>query len=152
MPPAPSGPPLSYILTRLARQIRRKLADLEVHDLAGPDVIAMLTLDHEAGLSNAELARRCFVTPQSMNEVVLELERRALLMREPDPANQRILRAQLTAEGKRLLKSWEHRINALEAALLAGFTAAESERFRRAVARAATNLGLPGDGADNRGA
>jgi DNA-binding MarR family transcriptional regulator len=143
VPPEPAGPPLSYAITRLARQIRRKLSDLQVHDLTGPDVIAMLTLDHESGLSNAELARRCFVTPQSMNEVVLELERRELLTRAPDPSNQRILRAELTPAGKELLKSWEGRINALEDALLEGFSEAEARRLRKSIEHAAKNLGLP---------
>jgi DNA-binding MarR family transcriptional regulator len=145
VPPEPAGPPLSYAITRLARQIRRKLSDLEALDLSGPDVIAMLTLDHESGLSNAELARRCFMQPQSMNEVVLELERRELLTREPDPSNQRILRAELTPAGKELLASWEGRINALEEAMLGGFTEAEARRFRKSIHRAAKNLGLPGN-------
>ena len=77
-------------------------------------MIALMTLAHESGLSNAQLARRCFVTPQSMNEVVLELERRELLTREPDSANQRILRAHLTASGQKVIDEWEKRIDALE--------------------------------------
>jgi len=138
-----STPPLSYALTRLSRQIGRNLADLRAYDLSGPHVIALVTLHHESGLSNAQLARRCFVTPQSMNEVVLELERRELLTREPDPSNQRILRAHLTRSGQKVIDAWEARIAELEQRLLEGFSEQEARRFRRSVARAARNLGLP---------
>lgn len=134
-------PPLSYALTRLSRQIGRSLSDLRAHDLSGPHVIALVTLQQESGLSNAQLARRCFVSPQSMNEVVLELERRKLLTREPDPNNQRILRAQLTRSGRKVIDAWETRIAKLEERLLDGFSEQEARRFRRSVARAERNLG-----------
>lgn len=38
------------------------------------DVLAFL--DEQPGLSNADLARQAFVTPQSMNQVLRELEER----------------------------------------------------------------------------
>ena len=138
-----STPPLSYTLTRLSRQIGRNLAELPAYDLSGPQVTALVTLHHEPGLSNAQLARRCFVTPQSMNEVVIELERRKLLAREPDPSNHRILRAQLTRSGKKVIDAWEARTAELEQRLLGGFSEQEARRFRRSVARAARNLGVP---------
>lgn len=143
MPPRPEDPPLSYALTRLARQISRSLADLRIPELSGPHVIALMALHHEPGLSNAELARRSFVTPQSMNEVVLELERMELLDREPDPSNQRILRAHLTPGGEKAISALEKRIEALERTMLEGFSEPEARRLRRAVARCAHNLGLP---------
>jgi DNA-binding MarR family transcriptional regulator len=147
-----STPPLSYALTRLSRQIGRNLSDLRAYDLSGPHVIALVTLHHESGLSNAQLARRCFVTPQSMNEVVLELERRNLLTREPDPSNQRILRARLTRSGQKVIDEWERRIAELEERLLDGFSEQETRRFRRSVARAARNLGLPPGDSPSAGA
>jgi DNA-binding MarR family transcriptional regulator len=148
--PRSESPPLSYALTRLARQIGRNLGDLRTLELSGPHVIALLTLHHESGLSNAQLARRCLVTPQSMNEVVLELERRELLTRERDPSNQRILRAQLTASGQAMSHELEERIAALEEKLLDGFSEPEARRFRQAVARCVGNLGLPSIGTADR--
>lgn len=110
-----------------------------------------MTLAHESGLSNAQLARRCFVTPQSMNEVVLELERRKLLTREPDSANQRILRAHLTVSGQKVIDDWEERIAALEKTLFDGFSEQELRRFRRAIARCTQNMGLPPSESGNAG-
>lgn len=149
VPRQESSPPLSYALTRLSRQIGRSLSDLRVFELSGPHVVALMTLAHESGLSNAQLARRGFVTPQSMNEVVLELERRELLTREPDSANQRILRAHLTPAGQKVIDAWEERIAALERTLFDGFSEQELRRFRRAIARCTHNMGLPPGDAPN---
>jgi DNA-binding MarR family transcriptional regulator len=136
-------PPLSYALTRLARQVSRALADVHIPELSGPEVVALLTLKREPGLSGAQLARRCFVTAQAMSEVVLDLERRGLLHRAPDPRNQRILRARLTPAGRRIIGTVERRIADVEAQLLEGFTPQEAQTFRSGVVRAARNLGLP---------
>lgn len=116
---------------------------MNVGELTGPELIALITLEHEPGLSNAQLARRCFVSAQSMSEVVLDLERRKLLARDPDPLNQRIRRAHLTPAGRKLIRSTEERIQELERQLLDGFSHQEEQRFRRSVALAARNLGLP---------
>ena len=65
---------------------------------------ALLTLLAETpGLPNAELARKAFVTPQSMNEVLKQLEASGLVEREQSPSNARILNAHLTHAG---LKEW----------------------------------------------
>ncbi len=140
------GPPLSYALTRLARQISRGLSDVHVLDLSGPQVVALLALHEEPGLSNAQLARRSFVTPQAMNEVVLDLERRGLVTRKADPSNQRIRRAHLTADGRKAIRSVEKRIAQLESRLLEGFSDSEAQRFRRSIGKAGRNMGLPSSG------
>lgn len=149
-----SGPPLSYALTRLSRQIGRSLSNLTAgsatagvaageHELAGPQIAALLALDQDAGLSSAELARRSLVSAQSMNEVVLELERRKLLVRAADPANARILRSTLTPAGRKAVRAWRKRIAALEAQLLEGLTPAQAREFRATIDKCARNLGAP---------
>ena len=116
------GAPLSYLLSRLARQVRRGIVDMDVPGLSGPAVIALVALSHEPGLSNAQLARRCFVTAQAMGEVVLDLESRGLLAREPDKSNMRILRANPTRSGRKVIRTIEKRITELESRLFDGFT------------------------------
>ena len=48
------------------------------------------------------LARAMGVLPQSMTELIAPLEQRGSIVRRHDPANARILRIELTAEGERL--------------------------------------------------
>jgi DNA-binding MarR family transcriptional regulator len=83
-----------------------------------------------ACLSNAQLARRALITPQSMIEVLASLEQRGLVRRRADPANARIMRAELTAAGRRVLARADALIAALEDELLAGVAAQRRELVR----------------------
>jgi DNA-binding MarR family transcriptional regulator len=92
---------------------------------------AVLTaLEEEPGLSNADLARRAFVTPQSMHAVLQELERRQLLVRRAHPQHRRVLRAELTEGGRRTLGEAADAVDAVEERMLA--TLSEPARSRLA--------------------
>ena len=57
---------------------------------------AVLTALAEApGMSNAGVARRAYVSPQTMNQVLRELEHRGWASRHPHPGHGRILQAGL---------------------------------------------------------
>jgi DNA-binding MarR family transcriptional regulator len=80
---------------------------------------ALLTaLEEEPGLSNADLARRTFVTPQSMHAVLQELESRQLLVRRTHPQHRRVLRAELTQGGRETLEEAADAVNAVEERML----------------------------------
>lgn len=84
---------------------------------------AVLTaLDEEPGLSNAGLARRSFVTPQTMNQVLRELEQKGWVARHPDPAHARILQAGLTPAGRTTLRACHRAVNVIEEQMLAPLT------------------------------
>ena len=51
-------------------------AALREHGTTVPEYAALTALADEPGMSNADLARRAYVTPQTMNQVLRELERR----------------------------------------------------------------------------
>jgi DNA-binding MarR family transcriptional regulator len=51
------------------------------------------------GLSTAELARSCAVTPPAMGRATDGLMRRGLIERRPHPTNRRILQLYATTEG-----------------------------------------------------
>jgi DNA-binding MarR family transcriptional regulator len=81
---------------------------------------AVLTaLAEEPGLSNAELARRAFITPQSMNENLRELEQRGWVARRRHPTHGRILQAELTDQGRETLQTCEHAVALIEERMLA---------------------------------
>jgi DNA-binding MarR family transcriptional regulator len=70
-------------------------------------------------LSNAQLARRSLVRPQSMNEILVKLEGRGLVRREVDPDHARILRAVLTPAATELLEAAEPAVRAIQDELFA---------------------------------
>ncbi len=126
-------PSLVYVIGRVGQGVRRELtARLAPLALSVPDVTTLSVLRARSGLSNAQLARRALITPQSMLEVLASLERRGLVLRRPDAVNARIRRAELTAAGRRLLASADRVIARLEQELLA-----ELEPAQRAQARSA---------------
>ena len=82
---------------------------------------AVLTaLEELPGLSNADLARRAFVTPQSMHAVLQELESRQLLVRRTHPQHRRVLQADLTEAGRRTLVEAADVVDAVEDECSAG--------------------------------
>jgi DNA-binding MarR family transcriptional regulator len=87
-------------------------------DLAVTQFAVLTALDEEPGLSNADLARRAFVTPQSMHAVLQELERLQFVVRRPHPQHQRVLQAELTEAGRRTLRSAADVVNAVEKRML----------------------------------
>ena len=125
---ADSEPRFSYLIGRIDRGLRKRLlAVLEEFDLSIPEYAALSVLRNRPGLSNAQLARRSLITPQSMIHVIGNLERRDLIVREVDPIHARILRARLTESGASILKSARTSVDKLETELLLGVPAEHRE-------------------------
>jgi DNA-binding MarR family transcriptional regulator len=121
-------PRLSYLIGRVNQGVRNALQQrLRAHGLTVPEYTVLSVLQTRPGLSNAQLARRSLITPQSMNQVVAELERRELIVRAPDPAHRRILRTTLTPAGDRLLDKLAGVVDAFERDLLADLAPGQDE-------------------------
>jgi DNA-binding MarR family transcriptional regulator len=145
-----AGLPVSYLIATISRAISRELATVRRPGIAGPQVAPLLALRREPGLSNAQLARRSYVTPQSMNDVVIGLEQEGLIRRTPDDDNRRILRAHLTPAGRKFLSSWEKAIDRMEDRLFEGFTGEDLRTLTIDLERCAENMGLgPGHHSDH---
>ncbi|GFG49770.1 MarR family transcriptional regulator [Mycolicibacterium agri] len=125
--------PLGYLLYRVHTALRAEISSsvLEPLNLAFPQYICMRLLQHFPGRSNAELARDNNVSPQAMNMVVRSLEERGLVTRPTSVASGRSLPAQLTREGKELLKKTDTGVRAAERRLLSRLTDEQAKEFRR---------------------
>jgi DNA-binding MarR family transcriptional regulator len=139
---------VSYVIARLDRAIRRGLEErLSPHGLSVPQYTVMSVLRNRSGLSNAQLARRSFVTPQSMNEVLASLEAAGLVTRDEDPNHRRIRRARLTPRGRRLFTRCDREIAELEEQMLSELSPEERREFADAAVRCVRALGAGlGDG------
>jgi DNA-binding MarR family transcriptional regulator len=110
---------VGYLVKRAQMVLHDAMADaLGSHDLTVTQFAVLTGLDEEPGLSNADLARRAFVTPQSMHAVLQELERLQLVVRSPHPQHQRVLQAALTGVGRRTLTSAATAVDAIEEQML----------------------------------
>jgi DNA-binding MarR family transcriptional regulator len=108
------------VVGRLDRALRREIAALVgPHGLTVPQYTALSILRDRAGLSNAQLARRSYVTPQSMNEVIAKLERDGLVARSPAANHGRVLEMTLTQAGHEVLRRCEDAVTQMESRMLA---------------------------------
>ena len=96
---------------------------------------------HGAPLSTSQLARRAFMTPQSMSEVIHALERKGLIKRNPHPNHRRTLPATLTAKGRRVLAECEETVSEFEDSMLDGFSEKDRAAFLDMIKVAVRNLG-----------
>lgn len=128
--------PLGFLLSRVANALRAEVTAtvLDPLGVAFPQYLCMRILSHYPGLSNAELARQLNVSPQAMNIVLRGLEDRALVTRPAKLASGRSLPAQLTREGRELLKRTDSGVRAAERKLMTNLTDAQQRAFKRILA------------------
>lgn len=133
-PDQPGTPTLLYLIGRVDRVVRRRIDEVVgSYGLSVSQYTTLSVLARRSGLSNAQLARRALVSPQSMNEVLLALERRGLVRRKAHPDHGRILQARLTAKGRRLLDACDTGVRDVESRMMSGLTARDEAALRRAL-------------------
>jgi len=127
-------PTLLYLVGRIDRVVRRAMGSvLTAQGLSVNQYATLSVLDRRSGLSNAQLARRALVSPQSMNEVLLTLEQRGLVGRRAHPDHGRILQARLTAKGRALLARCDAEVHEVEARMVSGLSEDEQAALRGAL-------------------
>jgi DNA-binding MarR family transcriptional regulator len=119
------------MVARLDRLLRSHLSDvLEPLGLSVPQYTLMSVVEHRPGLSNAQLARRSYITAQAMHQVVNGLEKRGLITRRVSPDHGRIQLTELTDEGMALLKACDEEVNLVEERIFGGLGKEGEERLR----------------------
>ena len=91
-----------------------RLPRLALQGLTAPQFAILNTVNTDAGLSNADLARTAFVTPQTMQGILVNLERARLITRSPHPRHGRILCSALTDQGCQVLMQARRRVQEVE--------------------------------------
>jgi DNA-binding MarR family transcriptional regulator len=130
-----------YLVKRAQSLINVSLEEIvSKHGLGIPHYVVLILLAETPGLPNAELARKAFVTPQSMNEVLQQLEASGLVERQPSPSNARILNAQLTQTGQKKWQSVNEDVVDLEERLLLGLSREEVRALNRSLETIIRNM------------
>jgi DNA-binding MarR family transcriptional regulator len=93
-------------------------ARVRAHGLTVAHYAALSILGDQPGLSNAQLARRSFMTSQSAHQSLQALQELGLVERAQDPEHGRISRAQVTARGRRALAACERAVDDVEGEML----------------------------------
>lgn len=132
------------VLFSRRRSLRDPIAaSCEGTDLTPAQIHILLWLGNDGALTMGELARRVAVTEKTITGVVDRLERDALVQRERDPADRRVVRVALAAAGAAL---WR-RIDAAITRKLVGFLglipAADRDHLVRILEQLEARLSAP---------
>lgn len=135
---------VGYALKRAQHALRLRIdEELKEVELTTPQYAVLSVLEEAPGLSGAALARRSFVTPQTMNVIVTKLERAGLIKRSPHPEHGRVLRAYLTGKGRDLVSGAHEKVEAVEDCMLAGLSQEDRARLAETLNECADALKEP---------
>ena len=131
-----------YLVKRVQVALRSAMdRALLSEDLTTPQYAVLSALQKAPGLSNAELARRSFVTPQTMIRIVASLEDKGLVTRVEHPWHGRILEASLTAAGEKTVNACHQRVKRVENRMEGDLSETERRTLADLLERCAGALG-----------
>ena len=139
-------PRFSYVVARLERALRRAINDrVSVYDLTVLQYTTLSVLGRRGELSNAQLARRAYMSPQAMSEVIEALKTKGLITRNAHPNHRRVFPVALTPKGRKVLGACERLVDSMEAEILGGLPDETRDHVREGLIHAvrALHAGLP---------
>ena len=136
-----AGLRLGYVLKEAQNALRTRMdSDLRDLGLSASSYAALAMIEKTPGVSNAELARLSFVTPQSMQGIMSGLLDKKLVTRKSDPHHGRVLKTALTPAGAKLLAEAHAIVNAVENKMVKGLTRPQKLAAIELLASCAANL------------
>ncbi|WP_232832142.1 MarR family winged helix-turn-helix transcriptional regulator [Nocardiopsis sp. FIRDI 009] len=120
--------------------ISRKSRALREFGLTVPQYAVLLLLSVSEGMSAAQLARECMVTPQTMATVLTNLDRSGLIERSTSPLHQKVKVNRISDEGRALVARADKAALEVEGRLAAEFTEEELGTLNALLERAISAL------------
>src|SRR5277367_1018890 len=118
---------IGYNLKITQHRLRQRLdAELARFGITAPQNAALLAIAGNPRISNASLARAAFVTPQTMQAILVNLERAGLIVRSPHLVHGRIIMTELTEAGRKAVDAGTIAADAVERQMLSGVSAKEA--------------------------
>lgn len=132
---------IGYLLKKTQHALRLQMdGKLKNIDLTTPQYAVLAHLEKEKGISNAELARRSFITAQTMHCIVSNLEERGLVKRFKDPNHKRVLCTQITNKGLISLKKAHIVIQKTEEQMMASISFRNQNILKNLLSRCLESL------------
>jgi len=132
---------VGYHLKRAQQALRTAMDEgLRAQALTTPQYAALTHLEADEPLSGAELARRCFVTAQTMNALLVGLERARLVERTAHAKHGRVIEARLTKRGRAKVEDAHRTVFWIEERMLFKITLAQRRRLNETLRRLVENL------------
>ena len=132
---------VGYLVKRVQQSVRRQCdAALRPSGLSMAQYAAMRALADHPEASASELARLCFVTRQSLQDLLAGLRSAGLVRDAKVPPRGRARSLELTAIGAKRLRAAHTAVMAVESRMLEGISASAQRQLSATLARCAQNL------------
>ena len=129
------------LMKRLQAGFRTRLDEgLRSKNVTTAQIRLLSELRSRPGATGAQLARACFVTPQSAQAMLVRAVERGWVVRGKDPENDRLVTARLTPAGQRLLHFADDVFGRIEAEVWAGVPLAQLRTMNNLIERGLENL------------
>ncbi|GAA0756604.1 MarR family winged helix-turn-helix transcriptional regulator [Ideonella azotifigens] len=133
---------IGYNLKITQHRLRQRLdAELAQIGITAPQNAVLLAVAGNPRISNAELARAAFVTPQTMQAILVNLERAGLIVRSPHPEHGRVIMTELTKAGQKAVADGAKAADAVERKMLSLLSPEEAQLLCALLKRCAAGLG-----------
>jgi DNA-binding MarR family transcriptional regulator len=132
---------IGYLVKRVQQGLRRQCdAALKATGISMAQYATLRALDEHPEASAAELARLCFVTRQSLQDVLTGLRTAGLIENADAEPRGRAQSLALTRQGSRRLRAAHEAVFAVEAVMLRGISPRERRSVAEALLSCAKNL------------
>lgn len=129
------------VMKRIMNQFRVHLDEqLRPQGLTTAQMQVLFAVRNSPGSSGAQIARSCYITPQTAQALLKHLEQSDFIVRGKDAVNDRIVTASITAKGERLARSVEKNSRGLQKRLWQGIPDRELHRLGKLLERCLSNL------------
>lgn len=136
--------PLSALIQAAYRSADAAISDRlrrRGFDVTRAHSAVLANIDIEGGSRATALAERAAVTKQAIGQVIVDLERRGLVTRVPDPDDRRARLVRLTAKGRRVIAAAQEVIREIEANVLEEVGSRGIEMTRRTLSAIVDSTG-----------
>ena len=128
-------------MKRMMNQFRVHLDEqLRPQGLTTAQMQVLFAVRNSPGSSGAQIARSCYITPQTTQALLKHLERSGFIVRGKDPINDRIVTARITPDGERLAEAVEKKSRGLQQRLWQGISDREMSSLSVLLDRCLRNL------------
>lgn len=132
---------IGYNLKITQHRLRQRLdSELARLGITAPQNAVLLAVAGNPRISNAELARAAFVTPQTMQAILVNLERSGLIVRRPHPEHGRVIMTELTAAGQKAVAEGAKAADVVERQMLSTLSTEEAMQLCELLKRCAAAL------------
>lgn len=132
---------IGYNLKITQHRLRQRLdAELAQIGITAPQNAVLLAVAGNPRISNAELARAAFVTPQTMQAILVNLERDGLIVRSPHPEHGRVIMTELTTAGQKAVAEGAKAADVVERQMLSMLSPEEARQLCELLKRCAAAL------------